>query len=268
MHILFIGYGKTSKRVAKQLFMHKHQITTISKTLKSDDFAQHLTQDVHALDLSHVAPIDIAYVLLSPHESTKEAYQQTYVDSVAPICHALRSHPIKKIIVVSSTRVYGENAGQIIDDHSEAIASDVQGALLLKMEQLWQEAYPEQCIIVRPTGIYGTSVARMIKLAENTQNYQNIHWSNRIHIDDLAQFLAFMLHVEQPEKSYICSNNQPIALHEAILWFQRRLHLPELALQSHNETGKRIYAPRMVESGFRLQHENCWQDYAELLAQV
>ena len=31
---------------------------------------------------------------------------------------------------------------------------------LLNMETLWQQAYPSECVIVRPTGIYGTSVAR------------------------------------------------------------------------------------------------------------
>ena len=34
MHILFIGYGKTSQRVAKQLFEKEHQITTISRSVK------------------------------------------------------------------------------------------------------------------------------------------------------------------------------------------------------------------------------------------
>ncbi len=34
MHILFIGYGKTSQRVAKQLFETGHQITTISRSEK------------------------------------------------------------------------------------------------------------------------------------------------------------------------------------------------------------------------------------------
>jgi hypothetical protein len=41
------------------------------------------------------------------------------------------------------------------------------------METLWQQAYPSECVIVRPTGIYGTSVARMIKLAEPQKLIQN-----------------------------------------------------------------------------------------------
>lgn len=255
MHILFIGYGKTSQRVAKQLFQQNHQITTVSRHAKDDDFAQHLIQDVHQLDLTHVQPIDVVYVLLSPSESGVEAYQRIYVDTVTPIIQALENHPIQRIIIVSSTRVYGENKGERIDDDSIIQPSDVQAELLLKMEQLWQQAYPSQCIIVRPTGIYGTSVARMIKLAEATRTYPNIHWSNRIHIDDLAGFLAHLIHVGHAEKSYICTNNKPQPLHETLLWFQQKLNLPELVLQSWNASGKRIFSERMVLSGFKVERD-------------
>ena len=265
MHILFIGYGKTSCRVAKQLFEQGHQITTISQSAKMDEYATHLVQDVHQLNLAHIPPIDWVYVLLSPNESTPEAYQRVYVDSVQPISKALKQHPVQKVVVVSSTRVYGENHGERIDDEAEMKPNDEQGRLLLKMEQLWQQAYPSASIIIRPTGIYGTSVARMLKLAEKTKNYPNLHWSNRIHIDDLANFLAHLLHVEHAEKSYIVSNNQPSLLHETIQWFQRQLHLLELVLQSDEYSGKRIYATRMAEMGFQLQHKDCFEDYLEML---
>ena len=256
MHILFIGYGKTSQRAAKLLFAQGHQITTISRSPKTDAHANHLIQDVHQLDLSGIAPVDAAYVLLSPNASTAEAYQQTYVDTVQPIAQALKKHPIQKIIVVSSTRVYGENAGERVDDETIPIPCDEQGRLLLQMEQLYQSAFPAQCVIVRPAGIYGTSAARMQKLAEMTKSYPNIHWANRIHIDDLARFLVHLLHVEHAEKSYICTNNQPQPLHERILAMQRSLSLPELVLESGRETGKRIFAERMVACGFKLEYRD------------
>jgi len=268
MHILFIGYGKTSRRVAKQLFEQGHQITTISQSPKTDEFATHLIQDVHQLDLAHVPAIDWVYVLLSPSQSSIEGYQQTYVDSVAPIVAALKQHPVQKIVVVSSTRVYGENKGERIDDASWIQPVDEQGRLLRQMEQLYQQAFPKQCIIIRPTGIYGTSVARMIKLAEITKSYPQIHYSNRIHIDDLARFLAQLIHVEHPENSYIVSNNQPIPLHETIQWFQRQLNLPELVLESEELSGKRIYATRMKKTGFELEHEDYFGDYLQMLEKI
>lgn len=257
MHILFVGYGKTAQRVAPSLFQQQHQITTISRSPKTDDFATHLIQDVHQLDLAQVAPIDMVYVLLAPQYNTTQnsidLYRQTYVDSVEPIVEALKHHPVQRVIVLSSTRVYGENQGERIDDASIAIPCDQQGQLLLEMEKRWQQAYPSECVIVRPTGIYAGVSQRMIRLAETTKIYPNIHWSNRIHIDDLARFLVHLIHVERPEKSYICSDNMPTPLHERILTIQRELGVPELVLESQKETGKRIFAERMEESGFKLQ---------------
>ena len=265
MHILFIGYGKTSERVAKQLFEQGHQISTISRSPKTDSFAAHLIQDVHALDLSTVAPIDWVYVLLSPKQSGVEGYQQTYLDSVQPIVAALRLHPVKRIVVVSSTRVYGQDAGEVVDDETATHPNDAQGGILLQMEQAYLAAYPEQGTIIRPSGIYGSSVTRMQKMAVSMTSYPNLHWSNRIHIEDLARFLAEMIHVEHPDSSYIVTNNQPQLLHEVLQWFQQQLGLPLLQLENEQVTGKKLYATRMQKMGFELKHPDCFRDYLELM---
>lgn len=267
MHILFIGYGKTSQRVAKQLFEQGHQISTISRSAKTDCYASHYRQDVHQLDLTMLPAIDLVYVALAPAQSDIDAYQQTYVDSVEPIVQALKTHPIQRIIVLSSTRIYGENAGEYIDDETPIMPADTQGHLLRKMELLWQAHYPTQSVIIRPTGIYGTSITRLIKLAQQTVSYPAIHWSNRIHIADLATFLAHLadLNLSEIAPSYIVSNNMPLPMHEILLWLQQQLKLPTLQLSSQQQTGKRIYATRLSQTGFEYQHPICFNDYAEML---
>ena len=255
MHILFIGYGKTSQRVAKQLFALDHQITTISSSPKTDEYATHLIQDIHHLNLSQIKPVDCVYILLSPKQSNVDGYRETYLNSAYSIIQALKDHPVKRVIVVSSTRVYGENAGERVDDETSISPKDEQGQILAEMEQVYLKAYAERCAIIRPAGIYDGLSERMIRLAENTKTYPNIHWSNRIHIDDLSCFLAHLLHVEHLNQSYIVTNNLPEPLHEKILKIQKGKGFPELVLESQNETGKRIFAMRMNETGFKLiQH--------------
>lgn len=265
MHILFIGYGKTSRRIAKPLFQQGHQITTISRSAKQEDFGQHLQQDVNSLDLSKIDPVDAVYILLAPADSSVAGYRNVFLDAVPVMVQALQQHPVQRIIVVSSTRVYGQQQGEQIDDHTASEPADEKGKILLEMERAWQQAFPMHTIIVRPSGIYGISVNRMLHLAQCTISYPNIHWSNRIHIDDLAAFLVHLLHVEQPAPSYICSNNQPIELHEIIRWFQKQLNLPQLILESQVQTGKKIYARRMLESGFSLQHDQFFKDYLGMM---
>ncbi len=257
MHILFTGYGKTSRRVAKQLFEQGHQISTISQSPKTDSFATHLIQDVHKLDLTAVTPIDWVYVLLSPKQSTVEGYQQTYLDSVQPIVAALKQHPVKQIVVVSSTRVYGQNSGEIVDDETEIHPNDAQSKILQQMEQAYFTAYPEKCTIIRPSGIYGASVERLQKMAASMLRY--------IHIEDLSRFLSHMIHVEHPESSYIVTDNQPKLLHEILQWFQQQMRIPLLKVESGQVTGKKLYATRMQKMGFELEHPDCYEDYLELM---
>ena len=264
MHILLVGYGKTAQRLAARLAAHGHHLSTISRHPKSDALATHHIQDIHALDLSGFAPIDMVYVLLSPAERSLEGYQHTYLDSVAPICRALAAHPVQRVMVVSSTRVYGAVAGQIIDDDSLPEPEDMQGEILLKMEQAWRQAYAERLVIVRPTGIYGVSLQRLMKMAQNTTSMQGIQYSNRIHVDDLAAFLAHLAHVAQPEPSYIASDNIPRPMHQILLWLQQQLNFSPLRWQAGAPSGKKVYAPRMLASGFRLKHPICFDAFKEL----
>ena len=256
MHILFIGYGKTSQRVAKQLFAAGHQITSVSLSEKTDHFAHHLYQDVNVLDLTHLKPIDCVYILLSP----KDNYKATYVQTVSSILDALSHHPVKRLIAVSSTRVYNGHVAQDINDETPLKPNDEKGQLLQQMEQLYQHAYGKKCVIVRPTGIYGTSVARMIKLAQTTQTYTQCHWSNRIHIDDLSNFLASLATQKMVRQSYIASDSVPYPLHEIILWFQQQLGLPKLTYTPQQETGKKIKANHM-----QVTHKDCFKVYQSLL---
>jgi hypothetical protein len=105
----------------------------------------------------------------------------------------------------------------------------------------------------------------MQKMAQSMTMYPNLHWSNRIHIEDLSGFLSQMIHVERPEKSYIVTNNQPQLLHEVLQWFQQQMSLPLLKVESEQVTGKKLYATRMEKTGFRLKHRDCFEDYLALM---
>ncbi|SDC24245.1 NAD(P)H-binding protein [Acinetobacter boissieri] len=263
MHILFIGYGKTSQRVAKHLFAQGHQITALSRTKKTD--ISHLCQDVAQIDLSRLDSIDCVYILLSPQERSIQSYKDTYLNSAKAIIQALHQHPIQRCIVVSSTRVYNGHVGGTVNDDTAVAVNDEQGQILYDMEQAYIQAFAERCVIVRPSGIYGTSINRMRKLAQNTTYYEQLHWTNRIHINDLARFLAVLATLDLMKSHYIVSDSKPYPLHEVLMWFQRQCGLPLLEYESMAETGKKIYATHLQELGFEFEHPNCFDVYLEQL---
>src|SRR5690606_2006120 len=155
-----------------------------------------------------------------------------------------------------------------VNDETEIYPNDAQGKILQQMEQAYFAAYPEQSTIIRPSGIYGTSVIRLQKMAASMTSYPNLHWSNRIHIEDLSRFLSQMIHVEHPENSYIATNNDPKLLHEILQWFQQHLGLSLLQVESEEVTGKKLYATRMQKMGFELEHPDCYKDYLELMERI
>ena len=50
-------------------------------------------------------------------------------------------------------------------------------------------------------------------------------------------------------------------------WFQQQLVFPALVLESNMPSGKQIYASRMQQMNFELQHPHCFDDYLALLAE-
>lgn len=255
MRILFIGYGKTSRHVAKQLFAQGHEIVAVSRSSVTDSHIQHLQQDIHQLDLSTITAIDCVYILLSPDQRDVQAYQQTYVDSIVPIVEALKSHPVQRVVLVSSTRVYAENEGHWVDDDTVIQPADAQGEVLYEMEQKWRQCYAEKLVIVRPSGIYSGDSVYMERLAQSTTIYPHVHYANRIHQQDLINFLVILATLTQPKASYIVSNLEPLALHSMILALQRQLGLAQLSLENSKKmTGKRLDPKNLREMDFIWQY--------------
>lgn len=255
MRILFIGYGKTSRHVAKQLFADGHEIVAVSRSSVTDSSIQHLQQNIHQLDLSTITAIDCVYILLSPDQRDVQAYQQTYVQSITPVVKALKNHPIQRVILVSSTRVYAEDTGQWVDDDTVTQATDEYAQVLDAMEQKWRQCYAEKLVIVRPSGIYTGESMYMARLAHNTTIYPHVHYANRIHQQDLVHFLVMLATLTQPQASYIVSNLEPLALHSMILALQRQLGLAQLSLEnSEKMTGKRLDPKHLREMGFVWQY--------------
>lgn len=172
MNILILGCGQIGQALAEQLTQDaynkdqhqdqvKHHITCVSRTAKtfSYDNIQHLAQDIQSLnfqdlDLSHQPSFDWVYVIVSPDERNVDAYQRIFIDTARSVFQALQHHPVQKVIFISSTRVYGEDQGQWINDESIPNTDDSIGQTLIAAEQLWSAYWQEKLTIIRPSGLY------------------------------------------------------------------------------------------------------------------
>lgn len=255
MHILLVGMGDTSRRIVPLLQAKGHHVSGIRRHPRGDEGCLVLAQDIHQPDLSALAPIDWVYVILSPDQMDANSYQRTYVESVAPLTHALRAHPIQRIVFVSSTSVYGQNAGEWINEHSPTQPQRFNGQLLLQAERAWQQAWPDRVTVVRPSGIYSAERRRLYRLIEQGKPIATQAWSNRIHIDDLAAFLAHLVEVNGLEHIYLASDDVPVELDRILQALAGEQPLPR---QAAAISGKRILNFSLKRTGFQLKYPS-WQ---------
>lgn len=251
MNILILGCGQLGQALAIQLQMMGHHITTVSRSEKFlPEGIFHLTQDIQQLNLNHIEQeFDWVYVILSPFERSLYGYQQAYVNTVLPITQALAHHPVKKLIYVSSTRVYGENAGDIVNDDSEPHSCDPYAQILRAAELLWQAHWQEKLTIIRPSGLYQGTSQRLLAMAKNLQEIQELHWINLIHREDVVNILALFstMQAEDLAAHYIFTAPSAILQHELLNRIRQQHGLEAVQpAQSLAETGKRLQANRLM----------------------
>jgi len=154
-------------------------------------------------------------------------------------------------LVVSSSRVYGVDNGEELDENSPPNPSGWAGETLLEMEQRLANL-PVPTIVARLSGIYGPGrdwLRRQARQADSQPPARN-HWTNRIHIEDAAAALVHLaLDVEQPQGCYLVSDRQPTPLFEMLNYLRELEGLPTLTEVPPVGGGKQLRSDRLADSG-------------------
>lgn len=189
MNILIIGAGKLGLPLARALHSQGHSVTTLSRQEKSvPEGVAHICHDVHTLKASQLAGFDWVYVILTPDERSTQGYQRAYVDSILPILQAVGD--IKRLIYISSTQVYGENAGETVTDNTPPQPSSDYGRILRAAELLWHAHLGDKLTIIRPSGLMSGVSDFLSNAAKNLTHIEDHHWLNLIAREDVVHILA------------------------------------------------------------------------------
>lgn len=212
---------------------------------------------------------------------TDDSYRAHYVDGLRNVLAALADAGLRHVFFVSSTRVYGrenqsqENQGQDtgpwLDETAPATPADFGGKRLLQAEALLA-GLPGTTL--RLSGIYGPGRHRLLALARRPQSWpaQN-HWTNRIHRDDAAAFIASLirrkLNGEPVEDCYLVTDGCPAPQYEVLQWLAKRLDVDVSGVAPPAvEGGKRLGNARMLATGYRLRYPDYRAGYAAEIARI
>ncbi len=279
-HVLIVGYGDLGAALAAQLLAAGHQVTGVCRSLRESTLDIKMLQaDVMRPEtLQNLAALkaDFMVYCASAGGQTDEQYREIYVDGLHNTLQALKdSKHLQHVFFVSSTRVYGQEGDALLDEESSTDNTDFGGERLLQGEALLKDL-KSKATALRFSGIYGANRTRMLRLAAAPATWPAKNsWSNRIHRDDGAAFIVYLIEQilqnraeahHKIENLYLVTDSKPTSQYEVLGWLANAMQIDASQIViPYIEGGKRLSNARMLNTGFKLQYPDFQAGYREML---
>lgn len=275
---LIVGCGDIGSRLATQLLDKGWQVYGLRRSIDRlpagvIGVAGDLFNEACPADWP-TEPIDYLVYSATATERNEAGYQAAYVEGLKHTLSWLKQHnqQPKHLLFVSSSGVYMQQDGEWVDENSPAESTIFSGRVMLQAEQVaLHSGLPAS--VVRLTGIYGPGrewllgqVRKGYRVAVNPPLY-----GNRIHADDAAGLLAFLLEAADQGKSlddcYIGVDNAPAPLAEVVDWLRERLGVTEWAEEAsvRRAGSKRCSNARAKALGWEPRYPSYREGYAAIL---
>ena len=214
MHLLVLGCGYLGQRVAAAW---PGQVSALTRSAaRAAQFAARGWQPVLG-DISEPQTLDqlpTADVVLHAIGFDRSAGVPQEAVSVAGVGHALErlAARCQRYVYISSTSVYGQSAGEWVDEDSPCEPTQPGGRCCLAAEEMVRQACPDRHAILRLAGIYGPQ--RVLTRVEALKAGQPLAgdgaaWLNLIHVDDATPAAAAALQVELPGGTWLVCDDRP-----------------------------------------------------------
>jgi nucleoside-diphosphate-sugar epimerase len=272
--ILIVGCGDLGTTLGQDLVLQGYRVAGVRRTPQPlpggiSTIAADVTDPASLAALAGLRPAILIYSVAASEQSD-EAYRAQYVEGLRNTLNVLAPlGSVKHAFFVSSTRPYGQSSQDLLDEATPAQPSDFGGHRLLEAESLLATA-PFPGTVLRLSGIYGPGRTRLLKLATQTAHWpaQN-SWTNRIHRDDAAAFIAFLvqraLEGGALESCYIVTDSTPAPQHEVLRWIADEMGRKDLPAAPVVGGGKPLSNARMLATGFHLRYPSYREGYAREL---
>lgn len=275
--VLIAGCGDIGGRLASQLRAEQWQVYGLRRTVSQlpagvvgvagDLFNEQCPADWPT------GPLDYVVYSVAATEHDEAGYRAAYVQGLQHVLSWLKQHgqQPKRLLFVSSSSVYGQKGGEWVDETSPTVAGGYSGRLMLEAEQVALDSgIPASR--VRLTGIYGPG--REWLLSQVRQGYSVVEdpplYANRIHADDAAGLLAFLLEADRQgkplEDCYIGVDDTPAALAEVVGWLRDYMGVTQWAENAsvRRAGSKRCSNARARALGWKPRYPSYRDGYASL----
>ncbi|MDO6748023.1 SDR family oxidoreductase [Gilvimarinus sp. 1_MG-2023] len=255
--LLIIGCGDLGRRLAQFSAERSVAITGMRRRIQNAPACatiRYVRGDYTRLtDLKAVISEGYERVLLcpTPSERSDHGYRQGYVQLCQNLVRAYDDLPApKRVILVSSTSVYGQTDGSWVNETSLTQPQRFSGQRLLEAEEVLRHS-GLPVVVARPAGLYGPGRERLITRVLDGAVRASGAFTNRMHIDDAARALDHLLYeVAEPAAIYLLSDGQAPTQGEVVHWLAGQLGAPEPTTEEPDSLNKRVDNRRLLATGF------------------
>lgn len=229
---LIIGQGGIGLAVTNDLAKKGYLVTGLARRHRDDyelhQNAKHIQADALTLDATVLADFTHIAIIITPDRYDANAYRDAYLAVAKHLANMAMALPkLERVVFISSTGVYGQDDGEWVDVlTTPKVPNHAGSAYILQAEQALQQAFKDQAVIIRPSGIYGKTRRRLIEQAKQSLNDESngaIHWTNRIMDSDLVTVVVNGLTLAKPEPLYLASDYAPVSRAELMTWLKHCL---------------------------------------------
>ncbi|MBQ0714370.1 MAG: NAD(P)H-binding protein [Paraperlucidibaca sp.] len=281
--ILIVGAGDVGGRIAIELAELGHEVWALRRTPQANQsfssggkLMWSVCDVTKAETLKLPLGLDIVISALAPSESGMVAYEQVYVGGARALQQALKGQSLNRQFWLSSTGVYGEDAGEWIDEATPAQPKRDTAKLLLQAEDVVRQS-PWPSTIVRLGGLYGPGRERLLRWVRDAKPVQMTppSWTNRLHVADAAGLVVHLVQQSlaggRVESLLLGVDDAPTPQHEVLAWLAQQLELPsspDKAVVPNASQGKRISNLALHRSGYALSYPSFRDGYLTLLPKL
>ena len=276
LKVLIVGCGQLGFSIVKNADSDVFKLYGFSRSLRKSPASIEMHQvdilKTEAIDVIKLINPEIIIYAVSADTQSIESYQDHYVVGLKKTYEAiLKLDHFKHLFFVSSTRVYGQKTTKILSELDIAEASDYGGEALMEAETVARQL-KDKATILRLSGIYGPNRKRMIQLAQsNPGNWPATNnWSNRIHEEDAARFIVFLMKRimmnESIEPLYLVTDGVPTKQYDVLTWIRNRLQLTTDTIELPIlESGKQLQSVLLNQTGFVLKYPDFTYGYEAII---
>ncbi|MEI8291938.1 MAG: SDR family oxidoreductase [Verrucomicrobiota bacterium] len=239
MRVLIVGCGYVGLPLGAELARRGYEVSGLRRSALAEAELRvggitPLHADITQPDTLKNLPRDFDWVVncAASGGGGAEDYRKVYLDGNRNLLAWLADSPVKKFVYTSSTSVYAQNDGSIVNESSPVALETETSRVLDEAEKLLLEAVAKRkfpAVILRVAGIYGPGRGYAFKQflrGEARIEGDGSRVLNMIHRDDLIGIIIAALERGEAGQIYNAADNEPVSQRKFYDWLAVKLRQP------------------------------------------